>query len=81
MHLQKSTSYPSPHVNPRPVGKAYSVNVDHGPRGHLSTKFDRYDVRMHSSGRWNDAPTPRQWKGLMARDADRGESNSFESGL
>ena len=59
MHLQKSTSYPSPHVNPRPVGRAYSVNVDRGPLGHLSTKFDRYDVRMHSSGRWNDAPTRR----------------------
>ena len=59
MHLQKSTSYPSPHVNPRPVGRAYSVNVDRGPLGYLSTKFDRYDVRMHSSGRWNDAPTRR----------------------
>ena len=55
MHLQKSTSYPSPHVNPRPVGRAYSVNVDRGPLGHLSTKFDRYDVRLHSSGRLNDA--------------------------
>ena len=30
-----------------------------GPLGHLSTKFDRYDVRMHSSGCWNDAPTRR----------------------
>ena len=59
MRLQESTSYPSPHVNPRPVGRAYSVNVDRGPLGHLSTKFDRYDVRMHSSVCWNDAPTRR----------------------
>ena len=35
------------------------MNVDRGPLGYLSTKFDRYDVRMHSSGRWNDAPTRR----------------------
>ena len=31
------------------------MNVDRGPLGHLSTKFDRYDVRLHSSGRLNDA--------------------------
>ena len=63
MHLQKSTSYPSPHVNPRPVGRAYSVNVDRGPLGYLSTKFDRYDVRMHSSGRWKTRrrATPVEW--------------------
>ena len=48
-----------------------------GPLGHLSTKFDRYDVRMHCSGRWNDAP--RQWKGLKARDADRAGSNSSKT--
>ena len=77
MHLQKSTSYPSPHVNPRPVGRAYSVNVDRGPLGHLSAKFDRYDVRVHCSGRWNDAT--RQWKGLKARDADRAGSNSSKT--
>ena len=77
MHLQKSTSYPSPYVNPRPVGRAYSVNVDRGPLGHLSAKFDRYDVRVHCSGRWNDAT--RQWKGLKARDADRAGSNSSKT--
>jgi len=27
------------------------------------------------------ADAPRQWNGLMARDADRGDSNSSESGL
>ena len=47
------------HVNPRPVGRAYLVNVDRGPLGHLSAIFDRYDVRMHSSVCWNDAPTRR----------------------
>ena len=77
MRLQESTSYPSPHVNPRPVGRAYSVNVDRGPLGHLSAKFDRYDVRVHCSGRWNDAT--RQWKGLKARDADRAGSNSSKT--
>ena len=39
------------------------MNVDRGPLRHLSTKFDRYDVRVHSSGCWNDAPTRRAASG------------------
>jgi len=48
--------------------------------GHLDAarqRIDRQDIRVHSSERSNDAP--RKWNRLKAGDADRGESDSYES--
>ena len=52
-HLQKSTSYPSPPRQPTAGRESIFGECRSWPLRHLSTKFDRYDVRVHSGGCWN----------------------------
>jgi len=55
------------------------VDVNGGPLWLLSTKIDRQAVRMRYNRRRNDKSL--KWNGFEAADADRGESNSSESGV